>query len=158
MLYLIALGSNMRHPRLGQPRAILDAAIDALAQNGLDVLARSPTITSRPLGPSQRNFANAAAVVETPLDPIELLNLLQSIEREFGRPAPQQRIGQRWRARMLDLDIVLWSGGMWQSPRLTIPHAAMTQRDFVLGPASSIAGEWREPVTGLSLRQLNARL
>ncbi len=158
MLYLIALGSNMRHPRLGQPRAILDAAIEALTQNGLDVLVQSPTIASRPLGPSQRNFANGAAVVETQLSPPQLLDVLQSIEREFGRPAPQKRIGQRWRARMLDLDIVLWSGGMWQSPHLTIPHTDMAQRNFVLGPAASIAGDWRDPVSGLTLRQLNARL
>ncbi len=158
MLYLIGLGSNMRHPRIGLPRAILDAAIEALEHSGVGVLAVSPTITSRPLGPSQRNFANAVAVVETPLDPDELLDLLQSTEREFGRRAPRQRIGPRWRARILDLDIIMWSGGIWQSPRLAIPHTDMAQRSFVLGPAASIAGDWRDPLSGLSLRQLNTRL
>jgi 2-amino-4-hydroxy-6-hydroxymethyldihydropteridine diphosphokinase len=79
---------------------------------------------------------------------------LQSIEARFGR----RRRGQRWRARVLDLDIVLWSGGAWASPGLIVPHVAFRERLFVLGPAAKIAGDWRDPVTGLSLRQLLARL
>lgn len=84
-----------------------------------------------------------------------MLAKLKQIEREFGRG---RRRGQRWQARVLDLDIILWSGGIVASPALQIPHPAFRQRRFVLDPASAIAGDWRDSVTNLSLRQLQARL
>ena len=59
---------------------------------------------------------------------------------------------------MLDLDIVLWSGGAWASPDLTVPHIAYRERAFVLTPAMQIAPEWRDPVTGLTIRHLHSRL
>ena len=144
----------MRHPAIGAPRHVIGAGAGAMADNGLDVLAISKAIASRPLGPSQRSYANAVAAIETDLDPPELLELLQSIEAAFGR----RRMGQRWRSRTLDLDILLWSGGIWQSPDLHIPHREMAARDFVIGPAAQIAGEWRHPILGLTLSQINARL
>jgi 2-amino-4-hydroxy-6-hydroxymethyldihydropteridine diphosphokinase len=58
---------------------------------------------------------------------------------------------------VLDLDIVLWSGGAWSSPDLTVPHIAFRERGFVLDPAAAIAPAWRDPVSGLTLRQLAAR-
>ena len=152
--YLIALGSNVPHHRHGSPRKVIAAALAALGQSDLKVEKVSRTITSRPIGPSRRAYANAAAVVRSKLDPPELLAALQAIEHQFGR----KRRGQRWRARVLDLDIVLWNGGTWVSPGLIVPHSAFRERLFVLGPASKIAGNWRDPVTGLSLRQLDARL
>jgi 2-amino-4-hydroxy-6-hydroxymethyldihydropteridine diphosphokinase len=59
---------------------------------------------------------------------------------------------------VLDLDVVLWSGGAWASSRLTVPHAAFRTRTFVLDPAATIAPDWRDPLTGLTLRQLAVRL
>jgi 2-amino-4-hydroxy-6-hydroxymethyldihydropteridine diphosphokinase len=59
---------------------------------------------------------------------------------------------------VLDLDIVLWSGGPWASERLVIPHPEFRSRAFVLAPAAAVAPGWRDPVTGRTLRQLNARL
>jgi 2-amino-4-hydroxy-6-hydroxymethyldihydropteridine diphosphokinase len=152
-LYLIGLGSNMRHHRYGSPRAILDAAVLAMEEAGLDVVALSRAVSSKPVGPSQRLYANAAAMVRSALEPENMLTQLQSIERNFGR----SRRGQRWRARVLDLDIIMWSGGIWQSGRLSIPHPRFRERDFVLGPASTIAGDWRDPITGLTIRQLTVR-
>ena len=114
----------------------------------------SPIIASAPLGPSRRRYANAAVIVRSKRDPDALLARLQTIEASFGR----RRGGQRWAARVLDIDIVLWSGGAWSSPGLTVPHTAFRSRAFVLTPAAAIAPRWRDPVTGLSLRQLRARL
>lgn len=116
--------------------------------------ASSPIIASAPLGPSRRRYANAVVVLATKLDPDALLAKLKAIEASFGR----RRGGQRWRARVLDLDIVLWSQGCWASPGLTIPHTAFRTRAFVLAPASTVAPHWRDPVSGLTLRQLKARL
>lgn len=144
----------MRVPGVGNPREVIGAACVSLELEGLMLEALSPLLDSAPLGPSLRRYANAAAVVATELGPIELLALLQRIERAFGR----RRRGRRWRARPLDLDIVLWSGGVWLSDGLTIPHPAFRHRGFVLGPAAAIAQHWRDPGTGLTVRHLRARL
>lgn len=152
--YLIALGSNKRHHRHGAPAGVLAAALDALAAQGIAVLAVAPVLQSAPLGPSRRRYANGAALIESDLDPEELLALLKSTERQFGRRSG----GQRWASRVLDLDIVLWSGGAWSSPDLTVPHKSFRQRDFVLRPARALAPLWRDPITGLSLNHLYARL
>ena len=152
--YILALGSNMRVPGIGNPRRVLAAALDAMTEQEIDVIEASRVMSSRPVGPSQRHYANGAALVEAPHDPEAMLEELQAIERQFGR----KRRGSRWRGRPLDLDIVLWSGGAWLSPRLTIPHPLFRQRDFVAGPAARIAADWRDPVTGLTLRQIAARV
>ena len=126
----------------------------ALAQLPGKLEAVAPIVASRPLGPSLRCYANSTAVIATKLDPDDLLARLKQIERQFGRKPG----GQRWTARVLDLDIVLWSGGPWSSPSLTVPHPAFRERLFVLQPACTIAPAWRDPITGLTLRQLAARL
>lgn len=152
--YLIALGSNRRHPRFGRPRNVLAAALERLQAEGVRIASAAPVMLSDPVGPSLRRYANSAAVVETELDPPEFLALVKRIEREFGRRPG----GQRWTSRVLDLDLVLWSGGAFAAPDLTIPHPLFRTREFVLRPAAAIAPRWRDPVTGLTVRQLHARL
>lgn len=149
--YLIALGSNRRHHLYGRPRDILRAAMEELASLGT-VTARSSIIGTPPMGAAQRRFANAALVIESEYDPPAMLSGLKRMEREFGR-----RRGRRWGDRVLDLDIVLWSGGVWNSAQLTIPHVEYAGRDFVLTPAKAIAPDWKHPATGLSLAQLASR-
>ena len=147
-VYAIALGSN-RRGRHGAPEAELRAALVAIGR----VSAVSPIVRSAPVGPSQRRYANAVALVESALPPHAMLRHLKAIERAFGR-----RRGRRWAARVIDLDIVLWSGGCWASAGLIVPHAAFRERAFVLGPLAAIAPDWRDPVTQLTVRQLYARL
>jgi 2-amino-4-hydroxy-6-hydroxymethyldihydropteridine diphosphokinase len=93
-------------------------------------------------------------VIETGLDPPDLLALLKQVEHAFGRRPG----GQPWRARVLDLDIVLWSGGAFASDELTVPHPLFRKRAFVLLPAAEIAPGWRDPLSGRTVRQLRARL
>ena len=159
-LYLIALGSNQRHVTHGNPRAVIAAAMTALERVG-HLRAISATIRTDPIGPSARCYANAAAVIATDLAPDALLHALKQIERSFG-----VRRGRRWSRRVLDLDIILWSSGVWppsrasgREPRgaLVIPHQAFRTRAFVLDPAASIAPHWRDPVTGRTIRQLHRR-
>ncbi len=152
--YLLALGSNVPHPRHGGPASVLRAAFAALDAGELSVEAASPILTSAPLGPSRRRYANAAALVRTPLAPEALLGHLKGMEARFGRRSG----GQRWGSRVLDLDIVLWSGGRFIGKGLAIPHTRYRERGFVLVPASRIAPEWRDPCTGLTLRHLTTRL
>jgi 2-amino-4-hydroxy-6-hydroxymethyldihydropteridine diphosphokinase len=132
----------------------LHAALAAIDAADCRVIAASPIIASAPLGPSRRRYANGAALVDSVLPPLALLDRLQALEAQFGRV----RLGSRWRARTLDLDVVLWSGGTWHDRRLTIPHPEYRNRDFVLGPASRIVPDWRDPVTGLNVKQTRARL
>lgn len=146
--YLIALGSN-RRGRHGGPRDEVRAALTALG----GVVAVSAIIETPPVGPSIRRFANAACVIESVEKPPELLARLKRIEGDFGR-----RRGRRWGARVIDLDIILWSGGCWASPALIVPHPQFRVRDFVVAPAAAIVPRWRDPVTFLTLRQLHARL
>ena len=142
--YVIALGSN-RRGRHGAPEREIAAALTALG----DVVARSPTVASAPLGPSNRRYANAVALIETSEDPATLLVRLKQIERRFGR-----RAGRRWGSRVIDLDIILWSGGAWTSPGLVVPHAAYRTRGFVLAPLAGLVPAWRDPHTGRTIRQL----
>lgn len=144
--YVIALGAN-RPSRNGAPEAALAATLAELGG------AASPIIRTAPIGPSIRRYANAACVITSPLPPPALLAVLKRMERAAGR-----RPGRRWGSRPLDLDIILWSGGAWSSPGLTIPHPAFRERGFVLEPLAAIAPDWRDPITGLTVRQLHARL
>jgi 2-amino-4-hydroxy-6-hydroxymethyldihydropteridine diphosphokinase len=152
-LYAIGLGSNRRHACYGDPRAVLLAALAALESDDIEAVDSSPIIASDPVGPSRRRYANAVALVASTLSPPEMLARLHAIEATFGR-----RTGQRWSARTLDLDILLWSGGIWSDSTLTIPHPAIEQRAFVLGPLRAIVPEWQHPLHGRSVRQLAARL
>ncbi|MBB4086079.1 2-amino-4-hydroxy-6-hydroxymethyldihydropteridine diphosphokinase [Sphingomonas carotinifaciens] len=143
--YAIALGSN-RPGRHGTPADEVRAAVAAL---GDGVRGVSAIITTAPLGPSIRAFANAVVLVESAMAPPAMLRHLKAIERAFGR-----RRGRRWGARVIDLDIVLWSGGRWRSAGLVVPHAGYATRDFVLRPLEQVAGAWRAPGTGRRVRHL----
>ena len=145
--YAVALGSN-RRGRAGAPERVVTAALAELAP-----VSASRIMRSAPLGPSSRRFANAVALVESTDAPPAMLARLKRLERASGR-----RPGRRWGARVLDLDLVLWSGGTWAGPRFRVPHSAFRDRRFVLDPLAEVASGWRDPVTGLTVRQLAARL
>ena len=151
--YVIGLGSNRPHGRHGRPAGVIRAAIAALASEGLVIHRTSRIIRTAAMGPSDRDFANAAVLAETDLPPPALLALLQRVEHGFGR-----RRYRRWGARVLDLDILAWSGGGWASRGLTIPHAGLAIRDFALGPAAEVAPDWRHAPRPLTFRQLQVRL
>ena len=149
--YAIAIGSN-RWGRYGAPADQVRDSRIFLSEVGR-VIATSPLIVSAPLGPSRRRFVNAVIVFETMLDPPALLLALKAIELGFGR-----RPGVRWGARVLDLDIILWSEGPYWDRTLTIPHPQFRERRFVLDPLLAIVPDWRDPLTGRTVRQLAARL
>ena len=109
-------------------------------------------IESAPIGPAQRRFANAACVLENSMEPGEILARLKAMERSFGR-----RSGQVWGDRVLDLDLILWSGGILNTRSLSIPHREFRNRRFVLDPSNRIAPEWRDPLSGYTIRQLAVR-
>ena len=151
-LYALALGSNRPLSGRRTPARLLAEATACVAELG-EVHAVAPTIMTPPLGPSLRFYANSALLVASPLEPEEMLTRLQQIERQLGR-----RRHRRWGTRSMDIDIILWSGGRWISRSLHIPHPAFRARAFVLRPLGTIAGHWRDPVSGRSVRHLHHQL
>lgn len=150
-LYAIAIGSNRPHGRHGRPAGVVAAAIAQLDQS-FGLFDASPIVLNPAHGGAGRDFANAVTLIESPLGPLAMLAELQSIERAFGR-----RPGRRWGTRVLDLDILAWSGGAVNARGLTIPHPRLAQRAFAIGPLAMIAPFWRL-IGPLNARQLAARL
>ena len=150
-LYAIAIGSNRPHGRFGRPPQVVEAAIARLDRD-FGLFDASQIVLNRAQGGAGRDFANAVALVESELQPPAMLGALKRIEGDFGR-----RGGRRWGPRVLDLDIVDWSGGTWASRELTVPHPAAAARSFVIEPLASIAPGWRMQ-GALAARHLAHRL
>ena len=123
----LGLGSNV-----GDRRANLQAAVDALAAHDVGVLASSSTYDTDPVGEilDQPDFLNACVSIETSLDPERLLDACKDIERELGRsPA-----GIRHGPRPIDVDVLLLGELERESEHLSLPHPEVTSRRFVLEP------------------------
>lgn len=140
----IGLGSNLPSSA-GDPRGTLAAAIKRLGSLGV-VTAQSSFYETEPVGyTAQPSFLNAAVELQTPFAPIELLDGLLAIEREFGR---ERRQTPAKGPRTLDLDLLLMEGIVLNHERLTLPHGEMAQRRFVLAPLAEIAPNAVHPVLG----------
>ncbi len=148
---LIGLGSN-----LGDRRATLEGAIAALgATPGVRVRRVSSFHQTDPVGgpPGQPAYLNAAAVLETTLDPFELLHVLRTIEARFGRVRTV-----RWGERTLDLDLLLFDDRIIRTPALIVPHPRLAERRFVLEPLAEIAPRAVDPRTGRTMSELLGEL
>lgn len=141
----IALGAN-----LGDRRAHLEAAVERLSAH-LTGLRLSSLIETEPVDVpgDQPPYLNGAVVGETTLGPRELLDVMLGIEAQLGRTRPA-----RHAPRTLDLDLILYGDRQLDEPGLTVPHPAFRDRRFVLTPLAEIAPDLRDPVTGLTIAQL----
>jgi 2-amino-4-hydroxy-6-hydroxymethyldihydropteridine diphosphokinase len=142
----IALGSN-----LGDRRAAFAFAADRLAAfiTGLVV---SEAIETEPSGEGLQDqplYLNAAAVGETSLSPVALLDALLAIEEAYGRERPYPGA-----PRTLDLDLILLGDARQDSPGLQLPHPRFRERFFVLGPLAEVAPDLVDPVSGLRIWEL----
>lgn len=144
----VALGSN-----LGDREAHLRFAVERLGAH-LEALAVSTFHDTAPVGVGlQPRFLNAAAIGVTAVSARHLLDLLLDIERARGRARPWPGA-----ARTLDLDLILYGDSVIDTPGLHVPHPRFRGRAFVLDPLGEVAPDWRDPVTGLTLAALRARL
>ncbi len=126
----LGLGGNV-----GDPRAELQAAVDALAARGVRVLACSSTYATEPVGEvlDQPRFLNAAVRIATDLDPEELLDAARAVEAGRGRVLAGEEGYVRHGPRAVDVDVLLLGEG-WRSARLAVPHPALLERRFALVP------------------------
>jgi 2-amino-4-hydroxy-6-hydroxymethyldihydropteridine diphosphokinase len=130
----IGLGSNLAEP-IKQVQAAI-AEINKIEHS--KVINVSSLYLSKPMGPQdQDDYINAVLALETSLTPIELLDALQNIENKAGRVRKENR----WGARILDLDIILFGNEIINNERLTVPHYGMKVREFVLLPLAEIAAD-----------------
>jgi 2-amino-4-hydroxy-6-hydroxymethyldihydropteridine diphosphokinase len=121
----IGLGSNLESP----VAQIKSARMAILRLAGIEERAFSNLYASAPMGPQdQPEYVNAVMVIDTDLPPLELLHALQGIEKAHGRV----RGNQRWGARTLDLDLLLYGDQQIDLPELTVPHPGIAERPFVL--------------------------
>jgi 2-amino-4-hydroxy-6-hydroxymethyldihydropteridine diphosphokinase len=135
----LGLGSNV-----GDRRANLQAAADALGRHGVRVLASSSTYDTDPVGEvlDQPAFLNACLRVETELAPEDLLDACKAVERELGRDLEG---GVRHGPRPIDVDVLLVGDVVHVSERLRLPHEQATSRRFVLIPLLELDFELRTP-------------
>ena len=128
----LGLGAN-----LNAPRKQIHAAVAALtALKDVEFVCVSHDYASKPMGPQdQPDYVNAVACVKTALEPEQLLDLTQAIELEHGRVRKEER----WGPRTLDIDILLFGNDVIDTPRLTVPHYGLTEREFVVYPLLEIA-------------------
>jgi len=145
---VVALGCNLPGAYTSR-EALLEAAVSALAGEGMAVVARSGWWTSAawpdPTGPA---YLNGVVLVETDLAPAEALAALHRIEAEFGRARAERNA-----ARTLDLDLIA-HGRTVTDGNLVLPHPRAHERLFVMGPLAEVAAEWVHPVLGRTAAEL----
>ena len=148
----LGLGSNV-----GDRRANLQAAVDALGRHGVRVLASSSTYDTDPVGEirDQPAFLNACLRIETALGPEQLLDACKAVERELGRELDDGYV--RHGPRPIDVDLLLLGDAPYRSERLTLPHEQVTARRFVLIPLLELDFELRTP-DGTRLSDCLARM
>jgi 2-amino-4-hydroxy-6-hydroxymethyldihydropteridine diphosphokinase len=146
----LGLGSNV-----GDTRAHLKQAIDTLPAHGVQVIGSSSLYETEPVGLilDQPDFLNACLRITTELGPEDLLDACKAVEREVGRAAGGPRHGPR----VIDVDLLLLNDLRYRSERLTLPHAEVTTRRFVLVPLLELDPELTLP-TGQRLADTLQRL
>jgi 2-amino-4-hydroxy-6-hydroxymethyldihydropteridine diphosphokinase len=142
---ILGLGGNT-----GEPASAFRHALDALARDGR-IAAVSRLWRTRPVGPPQPDYLNAAAVVSWPAGPHSLLARCRQLEAAAGR---DRSTGERWGPRALDLDLLLAEDLVCRGPTLELPHPRFHERRFALEPSAEVAPDWRHPLLGLTISEL----
>ena len=126
----VALGSN-----LGNKKENLLQAIELLKNHGVNILAVSSFLVTKPYGVTdQPDFLNGAIKLEYDKSPEELLEVLLAVEQEMGRVRLRH-----WGERIIDLDLLLFGQEVIETKNLVVPHKDMENREFVLAPLAEIA-------------------
>ncbi len=146
----IALGGNV-----GNVEQTFRTGLARLAEDARIAVTRIGSVwRTRPVGThAGGEFLNAAAEIQTELDPLALLDALKDVEGRAGRSP-----GEHWGPRPLDLDLIFYGDRIIDHPRLCVPHPACWYRRFVLDPLEQIAADVHHPVKGLTVGALRTRI
>jgi 2-amino-4-hydroxy-6-hydroxymethyldihydropteridine diphosphokinase len=147
----VSLGSN-----LGDRAGHLAHALRRLGQlPATRLIELSPVYETAPIGPPpQGPFLNAVVRLRTALPPRDLLTAMLAIEDAAGRA----RGRERWSARTLDLDLLLYGDRRMDQPELVLPHPRLAERPFVLEPLAALAPELLHPELGVTIAALAERV
>lgn len=123
----------------------------------------SECLRSEAWGFSSEEFINQAVVISTEMEAEALLDTVQLIEEHWGREREAERIkkeesGERYTARTIDIDIIFYGDQIVNTPRLSVPHPLMSEREFVLAPLAQVAPHWRHPLREQSVEQMLKQL
>jgi 2-amino-4-hydroxy-6-hydroxymethyldihydropteridine diphosphokinase len=152
-MILIGLGANLPS-KFGSPAETIRAALAALNESGLKVIAMSRLWLTAPVPVSDQPwYHNGVAEIETAFDASRILKTLQSIEQDFGRVREIRN-----EPRVIDLDLLACGNVVMNDPLMTVPHPRMQDRAFVLFPLQDIHPGWRHPVTGRTVPEMIAAL
>lgn len=147
-LVYLALGANLGDRLVNLTQALI------LLTSDVKVLGCSDVYETPPWGYlDQPKFLNMAAEVSTKLSPLALLEKIKFLEEKIGRES-----SVRFGPRLIDIDILLFDGGIYEAERLQIPHPRMTERAFVLAPLADLAPDRIIPPGGQTVRQHLGRL
>jgi len=150
-MILIGLGSNISGAGFNTSEEVLEAALNMLINNDIDLLERSPWYRSAPIPASDQPwFVNGVAMIRTGLPAVALLEALHRVEGKFGRVRVRRN-----ESRTLDLDLLAYDNQIAQDPDgLVLPHPRLQERAFVLQPLADLAPAWRHPITGLTAAEM----
>lgn len=152
-MIIVALGANLPG-RFDSPKQALTAALTELSKHGLKITKSSRLFLTAPVPVSDQPwYHNAVVAVETTLSPFALLEVLQTIENDFGRVRTERNA-----PRVLDLDLIAYNDTILDKPELIVPHPRMHDRGFVLLPLADIAPDWVHPISKKPLTELIASI
>lgn len=144
----LGLGSN-----LGDKAGYLRAGLQKISEKVGRLKKTSGIYETEPWGvDGQDSYYNLVAEVETPLPPLQLMQVIRQIEQDCGRERKE-----RWGSRTLDIDLLFFEDYYFTTPELTVPHPRLTERNFVLYPMTEIAPDFVHPVKRLTLAELKDR-
>ena len=151
----LLLGGNR-----GDMSATLHRAIELLGERVGEVVAASQIYRSEAWGfHATEPFSNQAVILATTLEAEALLNATQSFEADLGRDRESElrekaSTDERYCSRTMDIDIMFYDDEVISTPRLTVPHPLMQQREFALEPMCELEGERLHPMLGRTLDDL----
>ena len=146
---ILHLGSN-----IGDCKYHIQSAYEEISQQVGEILKTSKYHKTSAWGnENQPDFTNSAVSLETSLSPFQLIKSLQKIELNLGRVK-----NEKWGPRVIDIDIIFYNDLILKSSTLNIPHLHFRERRFVIDPIFEIAPDFIDPVSNMSIEELQNRL
>lgn len=154
---LIALGAN-----LGLPKVSFLHALELIVERVGRLRKKSSLYWTEPVlapdyaGVPQNEYLNAVILVESRKPIVESFEALLDIERRLGRDRGKEP--GRWLSRVIDIDLLAQDDVVFSTPRLTLPHARLHERAFVITPLAEICPDWRHPQLGVTAEEMHQQL